>query len=144
VTCGVLFLTDKTALIVPYIGQILPAPSAMPSVLNDPQPWAQLLWVSLLALPGSVLVLFNRTMRIQANAGYRLLMLALVVLLITVVISPAYYAMLSPCILLYTSLIGATMFVGSEGRARNIYLVTLLVFWLAFLGLNVWNSYWHF
>ena len=144
VTCGVLFLTDKTALIVPYIGQILSAPSAMPSVLNDPQPWAQLLWVSLLALPGSVLVLFNRTMRIQANAGYRLLMLALVVLLITVVISPAYYAMLSPCILLYTSLIGATMFVGSEGRARNIYLVTLLVFWLASLGLNVWNSYWHF
>ena len=104
----------------------------------------QLLWVLLLVLPGSVMVLLDRTMRTQANAGYRLLMLTLVVLLITVVVSPAYYSMLSPCILLYASLIGATMFVGSEGRARNIYLVTLLVFWLAFLGLNVWNSYWHF
>ena len=106
--------------------------------------WMQLLWVLLLVLPGSVMVLLDRTMRTQANAGYRLLMLTLVVLLITVVVSPAYYSMLSPCILLYASLIGATMFVGSEGRARNIYLVTLLVFWLAFLGLNVWNSYWNF
>ena len=141
VACGVLFLTDKTAVISPYIGRILPAPSAMLAVSSNPQLWAQLLWTLLLALPGGVMVLLNRAMRIQANAGYRLLMLALGVLLITLVISPTYYSMLSPCILLYSSLIGAAMFVGNEGRVRNIYLVTLLVFWLAFLGQYVWNNY---
>lgn len=141
VVCGVLFLTDKTALIAPYLEQIIPAPSVLPSVQSCPQLWSQLLWVLLLALPGSVMVLLNRTMRIQASAGYRLLMLALVVLLITVVISPAYYSMLSPCVLLYASLIGATMFVGGEGRAKNIYLMTLLVFWIASLGLYVWNTF---
>ena len=141
VTCGVLFLTDRTALIVPYLGQILPVPLAMSSVLDSPQLWAQPLWVLLLVLPSSVVLLLNRTMRIQASAGYRLLMLALVVLLVTVVISPAYYAMLSPCILLHVSLIGATMFVGGENRARNIYLVILFVMWLASLGLYVWNNF---
>ena len=141
VACGVLFLTDKTAVISPYIGRILPAPSAMLTVSSNPQLWAQLLWALLLALPGGVMVLLNRAMRIQANAGYRLLMLALGVLLITLVISPTYYSMLSPCILLYSSLIGAAMFVGNEGRVRNIYLVILLVFWLAFLGQYVWNNY---
>ena len=80
-------------------------------------------------------------MRAQASAGYRLLMLALVVLLIAVAISPDLYSALSPCILLYASLIGATMFVGSEGRVRNFYLVALLVIWLALLGLRVWSTY---
>ena len=141
VTCGVLFLTDRTALIVPYLGQILPTPSPMSIMQSAPQLWAQLLWILLLALPGSVMVLLDRTMRAQASAGYRLLMLALIVLLITVAISPAYYAMLSPCILLLSSLVGATMFVGNEGRARNIYLVMLLFFWLASLGLFVWSNY---
>ena len=141
VTCGVLFLTDRTALIVSYLGQILPTPSSIPTLQSEPQLWMQLLWVLLLVFPGSVMVLLDRTMRTQANAGYRLLMLALVVLLITVVVSPAYYSMLSPCILLYASLIGATMFVGDEGRAKNIYLVALLVFWIASLGLYVWNTF---
>ena len=141
VTCGVLFLTDRTALIVSYLGQILPTPSSIPTLQSEPQLWMQLLWVLLLVLPGSVMVLLDRTMRTQANAGYRLLMLALVVLVITVVVSPAYYSMLSPCILLYASLIGATMFVGDEGRAKNIYLVALLVFWIASLGLYVWNTF---
>ena len=141
VMCGVLFLTDRTALMAPYLEQILPTASAMPFVQDNLQSWTQLLWVLLLAVPGSVMVLLNRTMRIQAGAGYRLLMLALVVLLVTVVISPAHYTMLSPCILLYASLIGATMFVGNEGRGRNIYLVVLFVIWLASLGLYVWNSF---
>ena len=113
----------------------------MSSVLDSPQLWAQPLWMLLLVLPSSVVLLLNRTMRIQASAGYRLLLLALVVLLVTVVISPAYYAMLSPCILLHVSLIGATMFVGGENRARNIYLVILFVMWLASLGLYVWNNF---
>ena len=126
-------------MVVPYIEQIFPEVSTMQQ--SNPQLWIQLLWVLLLAVPGSVMVLLNRTMRIQASAGYRLLMLALVVLLVTVVISPAHYTMLSPCILLYASLIGATMFVGNEGRGRNIYLVVLFVIWLASLGLYVWNSF---
>ena len=126
-------------MVVPYIEQIFPGVSTIQ--LSNPQLWMQLLWMLLLALPGSVLVLLNRTMRIQANAGYRLLMLALIVLFVAVVISPAYYAMLSPCMLLYASLIGATMFVGNEGRARNFYLVVLFVIWLASLGLYVWNNF---
>ena len=138
-TLGVLFLTDRLALIAPYIEQILPATSLMQ--LSSSQLWIQLLWVLLLALPGSVLVLLNRTMRIQANAGYRLFMLALVVLLVTIVTFPMCYSLLAPCILLYASLIGATMFVDNENRVRNIYLVTLSAFWLVFLGMYVWNNF---
>lgn len=141
VVCGVLFLTDRTALIVPYLGKILPAASDMLPAQNNLLLWAQPLWMLLLVLPSSVVLLLNRTMRIQANAGYRLILLALVVLLVTIAVSPGCYSLLSPCILLYISLIGATMFVGHEGQARNIYLVVLFVFWLASLGLHVWNTF---
>lgn len=135
---GLLFLMDKTTLVVPYLEQVMPSAWVMQGgELFVPQ----LAWVLLLLVPGGVILLFNRTMRAQASAGYRLLMLALVVLLIAVAISPEQYSVLSACILLYASLIGATMFVGNEGRARNIYLVALLVIWLVLLGLHVWSTY---
>lgn len=86
------------------------------------------------------MLLFNRVMRTQANVGYRLLMVALIVLLVAIAISPELYSKLSLCVLLYASLIGATMFVGNEDRARNIFLVALLVFWVASFGLYVWNA----
>ena len=135
---GVLFLTDKTELIAPYIGQVMPSTW---TIQGEGLLEVQLVWVLLLTVSGGVVLLFNRTMRAQASAGYRLLMLALVVLLIAVAISPDLYSALSPCILLYASLIGATMFVGSEGRVRNFYLVALLAIWLALLGLRVWSTY---
>ena len=137
VAFGVLLLTDRTMLAASYLNQIVPSAWEVPAW---EQFTPQLLWVVLLIVPGGVMLLFNRVMRTQANVGYRLLMVALIVLLVAIAISPELYSKLSLCVLLYASLIGATMFVGNEDRARNIFLVALLVFWVASFGLYVWNA----
>ena len=134
---GVLFLTDRVGLIAPYFAQVLPVMSdrlGMPQLL-------QLLWVLLLVLPGGVAVLFNRTMRLQANASYRLLLVALVVLLVAVCLLPAHHSALLPCALLYSSVVGAALFTGNKHRAKNIYLIVLLLLWLFFLSQPVWINY---
>ena len=141
VVVGVLFLTDRVGLVTPYLEQVLPTASNVFAVLDFPLQWMQLLWVFLLALPGSVVILLNRTMKLQASAGFRLLIVSLVVLLVAVGLSPMCYSALFPCILLYSSLIGTALFVGNDNRARNIYLIVLLIFWLFSLGLHVWSNY---
>ena len=141
VAFGALFLTDRVALIAPYFEQIFPPVFGVSEILNTPQRWAQLLWMFLLALPGSVMILLNRTVKLQANAGFRLLITSLVVLLVTIWLSPACYPALFSCVLLFSSLIGTVLFVGNGGRAKNIYLIVLLILWIFFLSLPVWSNY---
>lgn len=138
---GLLFLTDSVGLIAPYFEQVLQSASSVPNALASPQQWMQLLWVFLLALPGSIMILFNRTMKLQTSAGFRLLIISLVVLLVTIWLSPSCSSALLPCVLLFSSLIGTTLFVANGGRAKNIYLIVLLIFWLFILGLHIWSNY---
>ena len=134
---GVLFLTDRVDLIAPYFAQLLPA---MSGTLGMPQ-LLQLSWVLLLVLPGGVAVLLNRAMKLQANASYRLLLVALVVLFVAVCLLPAHHSALLPCVLLYASIIGAALFTGNKHRAKHIYLIVLLSLWLFFLCQPLWSSY---
>ena len=134
VIAGVLFLTDRVELIAPCWSQICSSAFSVATLMNAPQLWTQLLWSLLLALPGSVAILLDRTMRIQTNASYRLLMSALVVLLISAFLSPTTTSALMPCILLGSSLIGTGLFVTHATRAKNIYLVALLLLWLTFIA----------
>ena len=130
---SVLFLLDRTDLIARWCSEILPSAPAAP-VPDAPRLWAQLLWALLLAVPGSVAVVLDRTMRQQTSAGFRMLIVALVVLLATVALFPRFYPMLMPCVLLYASLLGSAFFARNATRAKNIYLVVLLLAWLLTLG----------
>lgn len=141
VVVGALFLTDKVGLIAPFFDKILPSEFGLSSVLNVPQLWWQHLWMFLLALPGSMIILFNRTMKLQTSAGFRLLIFSLVVLLIAIWLFPVCYSALFPCVLLYSSLIGTFLFASNGGRVKNIYLTMLLILWLFSLGLHVWSNY---
>lgn len=130
---SVLFLVDRTDLITHWCGEILPSVPVAP-VLDGPLLWAQLLWALLLAVPGSVTIILDRTMRQQASAGFRMLIALLVLLLITLCLFPKFYSALFPSVLLYVSLLGSIFFARNVTRAKNIYLVVLLFAWLLTLG----------
>lgn len=129
-----LFLTDRMGLVGAYFGQILSPLFCGRPVLDSFQLWAQFLWMLLLALPGSAAILLDHTMRLQSSAGFRLFIISLVVLLVTVALFPMTYPALFPCGLLYASLIGSIFFVRNMTRAKNIYLVVLLLVWSLILG----------
>lgn len=129
-----LFLTDRTGVVVSYFGQILPSLFGGASVLDSFQHGAQLCWALLLVIPGSVGIVLDHTMRLQSSAGFRLLITSLVVLLVTIVLFPMTYSELFLCVLFYASLIGSTFFIRNMTRAKNIFLVALLFAWLLMLG----------
>ncbi len=131
---SILFLTDRMELVASYSGQILSSLFCRRPVLDSFQLWAQLLWMLLLVLPGSVGILLDHTMRLQGSAGFRLLITSFMVLLVTVALFPMTYPVLLPCGLLYASLIGSTFFVRNMTRAKNIFLVVLLLVWLLIFG----------
>lgn len=137
---AVLFLMDRTGFVVPYLERILPSVSSVPAVFGSLQLWMPLPWALLLAVPSSVVVLLNRTMKLQASAGLRFVILSFVVLLVAVCLSPDCYVALLPSVLVVASLIGAGLFAGSNGRVRNIYLLVLMILWIIAVGLLVWNS----
>lgn len=141
VAFGVLFLTDRLGVVAPYFEQIV----SMTSTALPPQPvahwWNLLLWPLLIVLPGSIGILLNRTMKLQASAGYRLLIGALVMLFVTMWLSSVHYAALLPCVWLIAAFIGSAMFTISDSRAKNIYLIVLLLIWLSFWGLSLWNNF---
>lgn len=145
VACGVLFLTDRIGAVVPYLEQVssLEMFTLLPMQGNFGW-WGQLLWALLMALPGGIGILLNRTMRLQASAVFRLLIGALVVLLVAMWLSAAHSAALLPCVLLIAALIGSAMFTVGDNRVKNIYLVVVLLVWLSLLGLSLWNSFWIF
>ena len=138
---GTLFLTDRVELITTYLGRLPIEAFSLSALTGTPQLWLPLLWIVLLALPGSMVILLDRTMKTQSYAGFRLLMTALVVLLLAVILTPAYASSLLPTMLFGTSLIGTALFAGKGNRARNIYLVVLLLLWFSFLGNHVWSNY---
>lgn len=141
VTLCVLFLTDRMELVALYLGQLLPVSSIGNAFPDTLQLWAQLLWVLLLALPGSVSIVLDRTMKIRGSAGLRLLIVSLVVLSVTIGLFPEVRQTLSSCILLLASLVGSVLFARNDTRVTNIYLVALLFVWLLFLGYTVWNNF---
>lgn len=130
----VLFLTDRVELIGPYFSRILPPLLDGYLISGTPQLWAQLLWTLLLVLPGSLSIVIDHTMKLQSSAGLRLLIVSLVLLLITVGLFPVMYQALAPCVLLYASLIGTAFFTRNMTRAKNIFLVAVLLAWIIFLG----------
>lgn len=129
---GVLFLLGDTEPIDNYFGQILMF-GTWDGMPYDYRLWIPLAWTLLLALPGSVVALLNRTMKLQANVVFRFLIMAFVLLLLSVVLFPFLYVSLLPCILLFASLIGSALFVKDGGRVRNIYFFILLTFCAASL-----------
>lgn len=137
---SVLFLMDKTALIAPYFGQIWPAMSSVPAVWGSCRLWMPVVWMLLLAVPGSVVILLNRTMKLQTSARLRFVIFSLVVLLVTACLSLGCYTALMPSVLMAASLIGAALFVGEDSRACNIYLLVLVILWLVALGLQIWRN----
>jgi hypothetical protein len=137
-TCGVLFLTDRVGLIVPYFGQIISV-SSVP-VLTSFGLWAQLLWTLLLIVLGCIGVLLNHTMKLQAGAVFRLIITVLLVLTVAIGVYPANYSALFPCVLLGASLIGPVLFWGSEKRARNIFLIALVLVGLSSLGYVLYGT----
>ena len=130
---SVLFLLDRTDLIVRWYGELLSSLSAA-SVLDSPRLWAALLWTLLLAVPGSVTIVLDRTMRHQSGAGFRMLIASLVLLMAAIVLYPRFLPMLMPCVLLFASLIGSHFFARNGTRVKNIYLVVLLFACLLTLG----------
>ena len=73
-------------------------------------------------------------MKLQISAGIRLLIVALAIQLVGIALYPVFYQTLSPCVLLYVSLIVPTFFVRNGTRSKNIYLVMLLALWALILG----------
>ena len=126
---SVLFLTDNTELILSYLDRIELSAFAIPSLLDTPQLGALLLWILLLAIPGSVMILLDRTMKLQVSAGFRLLISSFLLLLVTIALFPMLYPVLVPSLLLYASLIGSVFFLRNNMRAKNWYLMLLLVLW---------------
>lgn len=129
---GVLFLLGNTEPVGDYFGQILLF-GAWDTLPNDYRLWFPLVWALLLALPGSVVALLNRAMKLQANVVFRFLIMAFALLLLSLVLFPFLYVSLLPCVLLFASLIGSVLFVKDGGRVQNIYFFILLVFWAASL-----------
>ena len=128
----VLFLIDRTDLIGQWFGGVLPPVSAV-SVVPALQFWAGLLWALLLAAPGSVMILLDRTMRQQTSAGFRMLIAVLVLMVAALFLFSTCHPVLFPCVLLDASLIGSLFFARGSTRGKNIYLVVLLIGWFAYL-----------
>ena len=131
---SVMFITGRTALVTAYFDQLFPAMFVVDPLRDAPQLCAQLVWTLLLALPSSIAISFDRTMKLQISAGIRLLIVALAIQLVGIALYPVFYQTLSPCVLLYVSLIVPTFFVRNGTRAKNIYLVMLLTLWALILG----------
>lgn len=126
---SILFLIDRTGLILGWCGEILPSVPSV-SILDSPRLWGGLLWALLLAGPSSVTIVLDSTMRQQTSAGFRLLIAVFVMLLVATCLFPQFYLVLSSCVLLCASLIGSLFFARNATRAKNIYLVVLLLAWL--------------
>lgn len=137
----VLFLTDRMYLVAPYLGRIFPMPFVGCGVPDSLQLWALLIWVLLLAFPGSVSIVLDRTMKIQSSAGLRLLIFSLVILLVSIGLSPDVWSALTSCVLLLASLIGSVLFVRNGTRATNICLVAMFFGWLLFFGYTLWSNF---
>lgn len=134
VAFSVLFLTDRVSVVPSYIGQIVPSRSAILPLYDIPHLGIQFAWTLLLVLPACMKVLFDRTLKLQASAGFRLLIASMIVLFVSIGLYSESYSILFPCIQLCASLVGSAFFVCDGNRVKNIYLVVLLILWSVSLG----------
>lgn len=145
----VLFLTDSTHLITPFVDEL--TASALPRLLllqvplgrGDtfalPMTVVQLAWTLMLVLPAAVYHLKSTT-KVRSRAG-RLMQLCLMGLLLAAMLAlPALRAPLQPTVVSLTAILSHGFFTPA-GKGRNIWLIVLLSLWLLILGLYVWNSY---
>lgn len=134
VTFSVLFLTDRVSIVPTYVEQIVPSISSATPLSDIPHAGLQLVWTLLLVLPACMKMLFDRTLKLQTSAGFRLLIASIIVLGVSIGLSSEYYLMLFSCVQLSASLVGSISFVRDENRTKNIYLVVLLILWLVALS----------
>lgn len=134
VMVGVLFLTDRIGE-VPLFLQSLSSPMAASRELwSQPLVQGQWVWMLLLIVPTSAMVWFNHAMRLQANASFRFIATAFVVMTIAALAIPGTCLALSPCLLLLGSLMGSVQFMDTTRRGWNIYLFFLLLLWIFLEG----------
>lgn len=134
VMTGVLFMTDRMGEVPLYL-QSLASPLAAPRALwGQPLVQVQWLWMLLLAAPAIAKEWFNHAMRAQANASFRFISIAFVVMSVAAMAIPGACLALSSCLLLMASLIGSVQFMDTTRRGWNIYLFVLLLLWVLFGG----------
>ena len=139
VMVGILFLTDRIGEVPLYI-QVLASPLAATRELwHQPSVQGQWVWMLLLVVPAGATMWFNHAMRVQANASFRFITMAFVVMSIATMAIPGVCMVLSPCLLLLSSLIGSVQFMDTTRRGWNIYLIILLLLWV-FLGGYVYGA----
>ena len=140
-----LFLTDRVGEMAQFFdfanAGIPPMGMFTMSGISLPLSALPMLWVLLLALPGCVKLLLDRTLKQRANAGYRFLIGVVAILILTIAVSGSLYLLLLPSTLLLSSFLGSSLFMGARSRAKNIYLILLLVLWLLFIYMGIWSNF---
>ena len=134
VMAGVLFLTDRIGEVPLYLQSLVSPLAAFRELWGQPLLQGQWLWMLLLAVPAMVKEWFNHTMRTQANASFRFVTMAFVVMAVAAMAIPGACLALSPCLLLLASLIGSVQFMDTTRRGWNIYLFVLLLLWILLGG----------
>ena len=139
VMAGVLFLTDRIGEVSLYFQSLVSPTVAARELWSQPLVHGQWVWMLLLVVPAGVKIWFDHTLRAQANASFRFITIAFVVMLIAAMAIPSVCLALSPCLLLLASLIGSVQFMDTTRRGWNIYLFILLLLWVL-LGGYVYGS----
>jgi hypothetical protein len=139
VMVGVLFLTDRIGEVPLYLQSLSSPMAASRELWNQPLVQGQWVWMLLLIVPTSAMVWFNHAMRLQANASFRFIATAFVVMTIAALAIPGTCLALSPSLLLLGSLMGSVQFMDTTRRGWNIYLFFLLLLWV-FLGGYVYGA----
>lgn len=139
VMVGVLFLTDRIGEVPLYLQSLSSPMAASRELWSQPLVQGQWVWMFLLIVPTCAMVWFNHAMRLQANASFRFIATAFVVMTIAALAIPSACLALSPCLLLLGSLMGSVQFMDTTRRGWNIYLFFLLLMWV-FLGGYVYGA----
>ena len=134
VMAGVLFLTDRIGEVPLYLQSLASPLAASRALWGQPLVQGQWLWMLLLVVPAGVKMWFDHTLRAQANASFRFITIAFVVMFVASLAIPGVCLALSPCLLLLASLIGFVQFMDTTRRGWNIYLIILLLLWVLLGG----------
>ena len=134
VMAGVLFLTDRIGEVPLYLQSLASPLAASRTLWGQPLVQGQWLWMLLLVVPAGVKIWFDHTLRAQANASFRFITIAFVVMFVASLAIPGVCLALSPCLLLLASLIGFVQFMDTTRRGWNIYLIILLLLWVLLGG----------
>ena len=148
----ILFLTDSTHLIQPFVEELttlashtsqpLHIPISGGHTLAIPMMAVQCVWTLLLALPAIVHHIVAGTTKVKFRAARYVQLGSLGTLLIGTLLLPSLYATLYPVVVALTASISYGFFAtDNRSRGQNIWLITLFIIWLLILSLYVWNSF---